>query len=653
MLLTFSQGKRILCVLGLVVLMGLSACGQTNVGSSHTLSGNVPVGTGSTPEAGTNGQPQPSPHGHGDSIIASGNIAYVGSDNGRVYAFGASNGGIDWQRNLGGVVFVFAVTGGVVYVTGEGTSTTVYALDASTGAVKWRFQPSVSIVSVMVGDGEVFASTGSGGNKMTVFALRATTGALLWQYLEPTALPGMLGVVNGTLYLDQLAGTLPNSTSTLLALDAGTGRMLWQEPIKESDGAISGAPVETNGLLYLETTFGAVYALQATSGTEMWHVVSGSLVPGVQPIPLSPDSPVVAEGVVYAGGPEGITAYRASDGTVIWHYQKSLAGPLQPQLVLVSGVIYVEAFGLVAALDAADGSVVWQHPAEGGVPTSGPLVVTNGLVISGGPAVYALRATDGTQVWQSSISPGGEGDISAGKQMAVAGGVVYLGTDDGVVHAIRATDGSSLWQYAIPELPVPTPPVYSASVTFSQATSYQQAIEIVTNLGLQTKLLCTYQWANSDTASTFSNSHTLLVQSTVASAPLWMGRLLATSGVESAQSADGTISCPFIQPTNAPPYLGSQQAGGYVQVAFASTVSYSAALEGIDGLGFRLANPCYEQARANGSKQPCQPRRRTGNYAKSERLVMATTSWNATTWLDQLPALAGASQITTPYTTTC
>ncbi len=650
--LTSGKWKSTL-VLALVALVGLSACGRTVTTQVQSSSSNVPVGIGSTPEPGTNGKPQPALYGHGDSIIASGNVAYVGSDNGTIYALEASNGNIHWQRNLGGAVLVFAVTDGVVYVTASATSSDVVAaLNASTGAVLWQFRPGVAIVSVMVGAGELFASTDAEGSTMTIFALRATTGALLWHESMTTTLPVLLGVVNGVVYAGQLTGVLPATTSTLVALDARTGKALWQAPINESDGAISGVPVESDGILYLETTFGAVYALQANSGTEVWHV-AGSEVPGAQPVPLAPDSPVVANGVIYASGPQGITAYRAADGTVVWHFQKSLAGPLQPQLVLVSGVIYFNSFMLSGALNAADGSPLWQSRSGGTVPTSGPPVVTDGLVISGGPTVVALRASDGANAWQSSISAGGEGNIYAGRQEAVSDGAVFIGTPDGVVHALSATDGNSLWNYAIPELAVPTPPVYSASVTFSQTTTYQQALEIVTNLGLQTKLICTYQWADSDTQSTFSTGHYLLVQSTVSSAPLWMTRLLATPGVKSAQSADGMVSCPLVQPTNAPPYLGGQQTGTYVQVTFASTVSYDTALEGVDGLGFRLASSCYEQARARGSRPTWQPMSQAESYAKTEQLVLATTSWNATTWLDQLRALAGVSQITTPFNAAC
>ena len=229
---------------------------------------------------------------------------------------------------------------------------------------------------------------------------------------------------------------------------------------------------------------------------------------------------------------------------------------------------------------------------------------------------------------------------------------IPVGTDDGVVHAISASNGSVLWTYAIAELAVPTPPVFSASVNFSSSTTYQQALQIVTNLGLQTKVICTEGWADSDTSSAFSQSHTLLVQSTVASAPIWMSRLLATPGVQNAQSADGPVNCPMIPVTNPrpPSYLSTQQAGAYIRVTFASSISYADALEEADGLGFRLADPCYEQARAQGKKPTWHPMSQAAAYAASPGLLLATTTWNSTTWQSQLRALPGVTAVSAPYT---
>ena len=666
---TGTGNRRLLLVVALTALVGLSACGQTAARTHAGSLGDVPVGTGSSPEPGTNGQPQVQPHGHGDSIIAVGNVAYVGSDNERIYAFRSTDGHILWQRSLGGAVYVYAVTGGAVYAladaegVGSGgpassSTTTLYALNAGSGATLWKFsapgpnQPT----NVVVGDGIVYVGTSSEGQQQTILALDGSDGRLLWQYTQSTGIPGPIAAGSGVVYISQVAA--PNvslATTTFSALDASSGKLRWSLSIPTADGPVGGPPAMGDGMLYVETTFGSVYALQASTGEEVWHV-SAAEVPGVPPQPLNSRlSPILESGVLFAGGPAGVAAYQASNGSVLWQYSKSLAGPFPPQIVLQSGDLYVASMGLLAALDASTGSVLWQkqnQPGLGLIPNA-PLIVTGGVVITG---ASALRASDGSQLWQSSVSPGGEGNVNAGTQEAVAAGVVYIGTDDGVVHALNAGSGSSLWSYTIPELRVPVSPVYNANVTFSQTTTYQQALQILTNLGLQTSLVCTAQWTDSDTSSTtFPKSHSLYVQATVASAPLWLIRLQATPGVASAQGVSGFFSCPAEPEPTGPRYLSSQQADSYVQVTFtgATATTYSTVLEAVDGQGFRLADPCYEQSRAAGLKPTWPPMSQAASFAKTGRLVLATTTENATTWLEQLRALPGVTQATSPYTTSC
>jgi hypothetical protein len=308
------------------------------------------------------------------------------------------------------------------------------------------------------------------------------------------------------------------------------------------------------------------------------------------------------------------------------------------------------------ALRASDGTVLWQS--QGGVDPIHPLLVTDGVVIGNGHSIFALRASDGSQIWQSTFTPQGTGHAGPGGQpLAVgtssSGGVVYIGSDDGVVHALRASDGNQLWHYAIPELPVPLPPVSNADVTFTPSTTFSQALEAVTNLGLKTIELCTNGWTNlSNLQTSFPSDHRLTVTATVASAPVWYDRLKALSIVATTQP-NVSASCPLEQPTNGPDYLSEQQAGAYLTATFSSATAYDTALAGIDGLGFRLASPCYEQKRANGSKPTWQPMSQQGSYNQPRSLLLATTPVNSTIWLQQLQSLAGVQTVTTPYTASC
>ena len=455
---------KLLVLPALLTLACLCGCGRTVVTTAESSSCDV-VTT----------QPTPSPTfvtspgvvvqgpGHFESIITSGDVAYVGSDGGRAYAFSAATSAPLWKCHLfAQQAGVFAVSGGVVYVGNALQAAPFYALSAATGKVLWQMNPPGAIgFKVLVQDGVVFAESQSAGLHYTLMALRGSDGHVLWQDAQSPALQlsELLGTGTGVVYIRQALGQDPDfpSSSKLLALDAGSGRVLWTATLAGSDGAAASAPVENNGVLYVETSRGGVYALRANSGVQLWHIAGPQgAIPGSPYVILRP---IVANGLVYAGGFEGVAAYQATDGSVVWKYQTAAQVPFPSLPVLVSGVIYIGTgvgeFGNMQALRASDGTIVWKHQ-DAATPNFGPMLVDDGLLINNGNSgpVYALRASDGSLAWQSRYMPEGGWYTSFGAPEALGAdasgsGVLYIGTTDGEVHALRVGDGHQLWQYAV------------------------------------------------------------------------------------------------------------------------------------------------------------------------------------------------------------
>src|SRR5437773_1864114 len=126
------------------------------------------------------------------------------------------------------------VVDGVMYL--DTPSGGVIALDGATGAVKWKWQPSVTANGfgpntqhrgVSVGEGKVF--TTAAGNRLV--ALNKDTGAIVWA-VQPTAADGStLGTTAKvhTLYHDGLVyqGTNDSARGSIYALRASDGAMEW------------------------------------------------------------------------------------------------------------------------------------------------------------------------------------------------------------------------------------------------------------------------------------------------------------------------------------------------------------------------------------------------------------------------------------------
>ena len=100
-------------------------------------------------------------------------------------------------------------------------------------------------------------------------------------------------------------------------------------------------------------------------------------------------------------------------------------------------------------------------------------------------------------------------------------------------------------------------------------------------------------------------------------------------------------------------FLGPNAPITYVRATFSGDTGYDAALDAVNNLGFRLANPCYEQARSRGNKPTWNTAGQENTFGSSHTLLLATTSYNATAWLSQLKTVVGVTGVDVPVTATC
>lgn len=324
-------------------------------------------------------------------------------------------------------------------------------------------------------------------------------------------------------------------------------------------------------------------------------------------------------------------------------------GPILLQPVVSNGRVYVVSSGIIYVLRTLDGSQIWQSSMAS---TLEPLTVRDGLVyVDGSNMIYALHEQGGALAWRQSMDHHSSFSSSDTSMLVAKDGIVYVSKDSGVVQALRASDGKSLWSYAIQEQAVPTEFAYGASVTFASSVSYQQALKTIADLGLQLSIFCPTMWKPQVNGDIFSY-HSLSIAANVNSAPLWLNRLKATTGVQEVQAA-GVHGCPAERIDDDFSRSHLQQSGMFVQVTFAPTVSYGEALEAVSNLWFRMADPCYEQARAQGTKPTWYSQGQADTFAKTHSFVVATTGLNSIHWSDQLHATAGVVKVDASLKMTC
>lgn len=300
-----------------------------------------------------------------------------------------------------------------------------------------RMQPAFA-------DGKLYAVSTDG----KVEALDAATGKVLWKQSThmgdgiwpfkhkkpgpdaryaggPTVLGNLLvvGTLDGHVY----------------AMDATTGKQLWSADV---DSEVISPPAIDAGTVYARTNSGAVYAFDANSGERKWVYDQAS-------VPLlslrGNGALLAAHGVVMFGSDDGnIVSLRGDSGAIQWKLPitKSLGrtdiqklNDADDTLQLDGNILYATAYhGELTAVDAAQGQIAWDRAFSSYVGVG----VTDKAVIGvdDNALVWAFSKDGGGDLWKQDAlqyhwltAPAIQG------QYAVVGGV------EGYVHWLDLADG--------------------------------------------------------------------------------------------------------------------------------------------------------------------------------------------------------------------
>jgi outer membrane protein assembly factor BamB len=174
-------------------------------------------------------------------------------------------------------------------------------------------------------------------------------------------------VANGRLYIVDHQGT----DDIVRALDAATGKDLWQFTYPDADTNRNGFTVNTplivGGKVYVYSRKGKIHCLNADTGEKLWSRDLAVEYPGAVPpwdFCLSP----VADGDALLLGVSGTTASVAAlqkeTGKTLWQagaFQISYASPVVATLGGHKQILLFGVDGLVG-LDPADGKELWRVP---------------------------------------------------------------------------------------------------------------------------------------------------------------------------------------------------------------------------------------------------------------------------------------------------
>lgn len=319
----------------------------------------------------------------------------------------------------------------------------VYAFDAQTGRQIWHYQTDFgSITNLAVADGRVYFGL-EADSMSSLNALNASNGSLLWStpckffYSTPVA-------ENDRIYI--------NSFYSILAFNGADGSSAWNYT---TDARITDrAPTIAKGVLY-EPSDEGLYALNTENGSKLWsHETNGGF-----------SSATVANDVVYAASGDGnIYAFNAATGDELWRHDTTApefiawvnsTGHTTP--VYYEGVLYFTCLSFrhihitgvngaqdicqtwtsssVYALNTASGRKVWNYTDNTGALGS-PVTVANGIVYTEvGNRILGFNSQNGSLIWNYTNA-----QLSPNSKPIIDDDVIYAGFSDGQLYALRAPE---------------------------------------------------------------------------------------------------------------------------------------------------------------------------------------------------------------------
>jgi outer membrane protein assembly factor BamB len=368
--------------------------------------------------------------------------AYFGSNDHYLYAVNLADGAQHWKFKTGSrVTSSPAVYNGRVYFGSYDGN--IYAVDAKSGEQRWKFasegerrfsgrhlhgtdpaaesmpdpfdfylsSPSIDADTVYVGSGD--------GN---IYALDASSGALRWKFHTGNVVHASPAVANGMVYIGSW-------DSYFYAIDEKSGKERWRFKTGEDQEIANQVGIQSSatlagGMVYFGCRDSNLYALDAASGAKKWaYHTKGSWV-------IS--RPIAKDGTLYFATSDSALFDAVDAKTGVLKYSLSFHHwPMFSSPAIAGRNLYIGSHaGTLMAIDLDKHDTAWTFSTDGAKQNSAALTMKDG------DPNYAA-AFGGT--FYDDLVMGVWKMLSIGAVLSspvIERDVIYFGSTDGNVYAI-------------------------------------------------------------------------------------------------------------------------------------------------------------------------------------------------------------------------
>ncbi|MEO9574196.1 MAG: PQQ-binding-like beta-propeller repeat protein [Tateyamaria sp.] len=330
-------------------------------------------------------------------------------------------------------------------------------------------KPLRQIFAVDIGEGDsrkhriIADPVVSGGRIFTLDAQTtvtavSTSGAVLWQrdVLPDGAEEG--DATGGGLAVDGNVVYVSTGFGALTALEASTGNIIW---VQDLEATGSGRPTVFGDLIYIMAGDDTGWALNKSDGRLAWQITGSDSPTNV----LGAPAPVVVAGLtVFSFGSGEMQAVFSKGGLRRW--DASVLGERKGRAlskyddvtgrpIAVGNVIYAgNQSGRTVAVNARSGARIWTA-SEGAVDTVLP-VGGSVFLVSDRNELLRLDASNGARVWGASlpgfvnVKQGRQAEVYAQHGPILAGGRLIVASSDGLMRSFDPVSGTLIEATEVP-----------------------------------------------------------------------------------------------------------------------------------------------------------------------------------------------------------
>lgn len=325
-----------------------------------------------------------------DPILV-GNLVYVTALNPQgttIYALDSTSGSVIWSAEGGTPI----LAGDALYMS---TGSTINCLDATTGKLRW--QQSVPNALLTVSGDKVYALRGNISStgaplSSTLTALNATDGAIRWSFTRAYEGFDSPEVADGVVYFMARSGDNTGPvTGHIYALNVADGSQRWKVNVGQQ--ALANTFALSDGMFLAGGSATGITGYRASDGAQIWTNTD----------PMFSYFTVAGNAAYVKSFNSVAVALEVTTGKELWDTSVLVTSPATPP-VAANGALYVSGGrgpGQIAAINSGTGAIQWtkQEPGAMGLP-SVTIDTVYAYTMGPSPVVYAFNAADGTLRWQ-------------------------------------------------------------------------------------------------------------------------------------------------------------------------------------------------------------------------------------------------------------